>query len=116
MRLSVVLSLYPFAQPRAERRAERHPPTCTRGRRRLAALNYGYENRWPPAVAHSGTGSDRGDRAGDQAADTEKFTAAYKQLTEACDNCHQGAGRAMIVIKVPDSTMFPDQDFGPAPK
>jgi hypothetical protein len=51
-----------------------------------------------------------------KAADTEKFTAAYNQLTEACDSCHQGAGRAMIVIKIPDSTMFPDQDFAPAPK
>jgi len=51
-----------------------------------------------------------------KAADIEKFTAAYKQLTDACDSCHQGAGRAMIVIKVPDSTMFPDQDFAPALK
>ena len=33
--VSVALSLYPLAQPRTERRAERHPPTCTRGRRRL---------------------------------------------------------------------------------
>ncbi len=44
------------------------------------------------------------------------FNAAYKQLTEACDTCHQGANRAWIVIKVPDAAMFPDQDFGVPPK
>src|SRR5579863_26054 len=36
---SVALSLYLLAEPRDERRAERHPPTYTRGRRRLAALS-----------------------------------------------------------------------------
>ncbi|HXQ51060.1 MAG TPA: hypothetical protein VN802_08210 [Stellaceae bacterium] len=46
-----------------------------------------------------------------KAGDAERFDKAYKQLTEACDTCHQGAGRAMIVIKVPDASMFPDQDF-----
>ena len=51
---SVALSLYPLAEPRDERRAERHPPTRTRRRRRLAALSYGVVVRWPPAVAHSG--------------------------------------------------------------
>jgi hypothetical protein len=46
-----------------------------------------------------------------KAKDADKFAASYKQLTEACDTCHQGAGRAMIVIKVPNASMFPDQDF-----
>jgi hypothetical protein len=36
---SVALSLYLLAEPRDERSAERHPPTYTRGRRRLAALS-----------------------------------------------------------------------------
>lgn len=49
-----------------------------------------------------------------KAKDSEKFAAAYKQLTEACDTCHQGAGRAMIVIRVPDASAYPDQDFRPA--
>jgi hypothetical protein len=48
-----------------------------------------------------------------KAKDSEKFAASYKQLTEACDTCHQGAGRAMIVIKPPDASFYPDQDFGP---
>ena len=48
-----------------------------------------------------------------KAKDSGKFAAAYKQLTEACDTCHQGAGRGMIVIKPPDASFYPDQDFGP---
>jgi hypothetical protein len=51
---SVALSLYPFAEPRAERRAERHPWSAPVGA--MAALSYGVVVRWPPAVAHSGTG------------------------------------------------------------
>ena len=49
-----------------------------------------------------------------KAKDADKFAASYKQLSEACDTCHQGAGRGMIVIKVPDAPMFPDQEFDPA--
>jgi hypothetical protein len=51
-----------------------------------------------------------------KAGDADQFNAAYKQLTEACDTCHQGANRGWIVIKVPDAAMFPDQDFGVPPK
>lgn len=46
-------------------------------------------------------------------ADTNEFNAAYKQLTEACNACHQAADRAMIVIRVPELSSFPDQDFQP---
>lgn len=46
-------------------------------------------------------------------ADTNRFNAAYKQLTEACNACHQAADRAMIVIRVPELSSFPDQDFQP---
>lgn len=48
-----------------------------------------------------------------KANDSTKFDAAYKQLTESCDSCHQAAGRAMVVIKVPSEANFPDQDFAP---
>ena len=51
-----------------------------------------------------------------KAKDADKFTASYKQLTEACDTCHQGAGRAMIVIQLPDAAAFPDQDFRSKPQ
>ena len=42
-----------------------------------------------------------------------QFAVAYAQLTQACNACHQSLNHAAIVIKVPDSTMFPDQDFRP---
>ena len=49
-----------------------------------------------------------------KAADAAKLAAAYTQLTEACNTCHQSAEVGMIVIKVPDFSPFPDQDFRPA--
>ena len=44
-------------------------------------------------------------------ADAASFTQAYGQLTEACNLCHESAGRGMIVIRAPDASSFPDQDF-----
>ena len=34
-------------------------------------------------------------------------------VTDACNTCHQSAEVGMIVIQVPDSSAFPDQDFRP---
>ena len=48
-----------------------------------------------------------------KAADATKFDAAYKQLTDGCNTCHQSAEVGVIVIKVPDASPFPDQDFRP---
>jgi hypothetical protein len=48
-----------------------------------------------------------------KATDDIKFDAAYKLLTEGCNTCHQSAGVGVIVIKVPDASPFPDQDFRP---
>jgi hypothetical protein len=44
-------------------------------------------------------------------ADPGQFTAAYAKLTDGCNACHQAANQAMIVIKVPDGSSYPDQDF-----
>jgi hypothetical protein len=50
-----------------------------------------------------------------KAADPVRFKAAYAQLTDGCNGCHQQTGRGMVVIKVPDAiTTFPDQNFSPA--
>jgi hypothetical protein len=46
--------------------------------------------------------------------DAAHFTAAYKHLTEACNACHTSQNKPMIVIKVPDASMYPDQEFRPA--
>ncbi len=45
------------------------------------------------------------------AADAARFATAYAAVTEACNACHASEQHAMVVIKVPDRAMFPDQDF-----
>ncbi len=51
-----------------------------------------------------------------KAQDQGRFTAAYAQLTAGCNACHQSAERGVIVIRVPTSSPFPDQDFRPPQK
>lgn len=43
----------------------------------------------------------------------DRFVAAYRQLTEGCNACHQAANVGHVVIKTPDASSFPDQDFQP---
>jgi hypothetical protein len=45
--------------------------------------------------------------------DAAAFDAAYGKLTAGCDACHQAANVGQIVIKVPEASSFPDQDFRP---
>ena len=52
-----------------------------------------------------------------RARDADRFAAAYGRLTAACNNCHTGANRAMIVITAPQGTepaAFADQEFAPS--
>lgn len=44
---------------------------------------------------------------------SEAFAAAFGEMTKACNNCHQAIGRRYIVMRVPDSSPFSDQDFAP---
>jgi hypothetical protein len=46
--------------------------------------------------------------------DEVAFDAAYENLTEGCNACHQAANVGHVVIKVPNGSSFPDQDFRPA--
>ena len=46
--------------------------------------------------------------------DPGRFAAAYGHLTEGCNACHQAANVGLVVIKVPDASSFPNQDFKPA--
>jgi len=48
-----------------------------------------------------------------EAKDADKFAAAMPQLAEGCNACHQAANVGMVVIKTPDASSFPDQDFRP---
>jgi hypothetical protein len=45
--------------------------------------------------------------------DDAKFAEGYRQLTDACNACHQAALQTPIVIQDPKEAMFPDQDFRP---
>jgi hypothetical protein len=46
-------------------------------------------------------------------ADGDRFAASYAHLTDTCNACHQAANRGMIVIRPPEASSFPDQDFQP---
>jgi hypothetical protein len=46
-----------------------------------------------------------------KARNPSQFTAAYAQLTQACNACHQSLGHSTVVIKVPTAAVFPDQEF-----
>jgi hypothetical protein len=46
-----------------------------------------------------------------KAQDAEKFAAAYDQLTQGCNACHAAVDHPYVVIKTPDASAFPNQDF-----
>jgi hypothetical protein len=48
-----------------------------------------------------------------KASDAAQFKTAYGHLTEACNACHISQNKPMIVIKVPEAGMYPDQEFRP---
>lgn len=45
--------------------------------------------------------------------DPKKFDAAYAQLTQGCNACHSALDHQFVVIKSPDASVFPNQDFNP---
>jgi hypothetical protein len=48
-----------------------------------------------------------------KATDLAQFTAAYGEMTTACNDCHKGMEHSFLVIKVPDAAFYPDQEFRP---
>ncbi len=46
-----------------------------------------------------------------QAQDTRQFKAAYATLTTACNACHLSQDHPFVVIRVPNSNPYADQDF-----
>jgi hypothetical protein len=42
-----------------------------------------------------------------------QFNEAYGQLTAGCNACHASNDHPFVVIKVPEVSPFPDQDFAP---
>ncbi len=45
--------------------------------------------------------------------DAKKFAAAYEQLSQGCNACHMELDHPYVVIKTPDASAFPNQDFAP---
>ena len=46
-----------------------------------------------------------------KARDARRFDAAYAEVTKACNVCHRSLNHDAVVIKAPDASAFPDQDF-----
>jgi hypothetical protein len=44
--------------------------------------------------------------------DPQKFAAAYDQVTQGCNACHIELDHPFVVIKTPDVSVFPNQEFG----
>jgi hypothetical protein len=43
--------------------------------------------------------------------DKQKFASAYDLLTQGCNACHMELNHQYVVIKTPDASAFPNQDF-----
>jgi len=48
-----------------------------------------------------------------KSADPARFNDTYARLTATCNACHQSTERPLVVIQVPKTSPFPDQDFRP---
>ena len=42
-----------------------------------------------------------------------QFAESYGKLTQACNNCHATMDHPFVVIKAPDASAWPNQDFKP---
>ncbi|HEY4170645.1 MAG TPA: cytochrome family protein [Reyranella sp.] len=47
------------------------------------------------------------------AKDSAKFIESYGQLTATCNACHQSANVGLVVIQIPKTSPFANQDFRP---
>jgi hypothetical protein len=48
-----------------------------------------------------------------KAGDGRQFGESYAKITTGCNACHTTTGNPFIVIKVPDASNFPNQEFKP---
>lgn len=46
-----------------------------------------------------------------KARDAKRFDSAYAEVTEACNVCHRSLNHDAVVIRAPDASAYPDQDF-----
>jgi hypothetical protein len=46
-----------------------------------------------------------------RARDSKRAAAAFSDLTDGCNSCHTALDHAFVIIKVPEASSFPDQEF-----
>ena len=46
-----------------------------------------------------------------RARDRKRATEAFADLTDGCNSCHTALDHAFVVIKVPEASSFPNQEF-----
>ena len=47
-----------------------------------------------------------------EAGDSVKFKSGYLELVNRCNSCHQASNHGFIMIKVPELSMFKNQEYG----
>ncbi len=48
-----------------------------------------------------------------KAGEPRQFAESYDKVTQGCNNCHSTMDHPYVVIKAPDVSSFPNQDFTP---
>jgi hypothetical protein len=48
-----------------------------------------------------------------KAGDTRQFAETFDKITKGCNACHSTADQSFVVIKTPDASAFPNQEFQP---
>src|SRR5262245_4539073 len=48
-----------------------------------------------------------------KAGEPRQFAESYGKLTQGCNNCHATADHSFVVIKAPDASGWPNQEFRP---
>jgi len=46
-----------------------------------------------------------------RARNAKQFAEAYDALTDGCNSCHTALNQGFIVIKPPEASSFPNQEF-----
>jgi hypothetical protein len=78
----------------------------------LGAVQPKYRNFTTSEMVESMTGEAMRDlESAINARDPKKFDEAFDNLTDGCNSCHTALNLGFIVIKTPEASSFPDQEF-----
>jgi hypothetical protein len=71
-----------------------------------------FRNLTVPEMIESMTGEAMRDlQSAIDARDAKKFADAFDSLTDGCNSCHTALNHGFVVIKVPEASAFPNQEF-----